>query len=254
MTSGPFESGKWSSVDRVKLSLQLAHRHFLSHRSNFFRKKKRKRPNKNSMEKDEKQKVESISREKMAAGPTQATSVSWPAAKAARLAYFGLVQLKSNQGSTFRPGREKGNLSCIIYMGERDGETLREKSFFSFCFFFFCCCCCNTHQTFGGGGVASRPVPLHHGQVASGAPTGCQLSHGQKWRGALYSPPCIALISSFSFSFIFVVVEKEATCSLLVCGRDVYFASATCPFPQVFGRNFTNSLDWRSMLDVRVDL
>ena len=133
MTSGPFESGKWSSVDRVKLSLQLAHRHFLSHRSNFFRKKKRKRPNKNSMERDEKQKVESISREKMAAGPTQATSVSWPAAKAARLAYFGLVQLKSNrtsnQGSTFRPGREKGNLSCIIYMGERDGETLREKSF-----------------------------------------------------------------------------------------------------------------------------
>ena len=212
MTSGSFESGKWSSVDRVKLSLQLAHRHFLSHRSNFFRKKKRKRrPNKNSMERDEKQKVESISREKMAAGPTQATSVSWPAAKAARLAYFGLVQLKSNQGSTFRPGREKGNLSCIIYMGERErwrdseGEKLS-----SFCFFFFFfCCCCNTHQTFGGGGVASRPVPLHHGQVASGAPTGCQLSHGQKWRGALYSPPCIALISSFSFSSFFLWLKKK---------------------------------------------
>ena len=79
------------------------------------------------MERDEKQKVESISREKMAAGPTQATSVSWPAAKAARLAYFGLVQLKSNrtsnQGSTFRPG-EKGNLSCIIYIYGREMERL----------------------------------------------------------------------------------------------------------------------------------
>ena len=95
--------------------------------------------------------------------------------------------------------------------------------------------CCNTHQTFGGGGggVASRrPVPLHHGQVPSGTPTGCQLLHGQKWRGALYSPPCIALISSF----FFVLVEEEATCFLFAV-MFFYFAYAT--FSRNLERIFT---------------
>ena len=117
--------------------------------------------------------------------------------------------------------------------------------------------CCNTHQTFGGGGggVASRrPVPLHHGQVPSGTPTGCQLSHGQKWRGALYSPPCIALTSSFSFSSFLLWLKKKRLAPFLFAVVMFILPRRLVLSPRYLGGIFTNSLDWRSMLDVRVDL